>query len=79
MKNRTRKPPEPKQEFGNLLSDLKVDNLPPPPEKEKPRPHVPSPEEIKISQLSPQDRELLRVFGGPSDTPAWKTAPVKKK
>ena len=70
---------EKKEDFGNLFADLKVDNLPPPPEEEKPKPHVPSPEEIKLAQLSPQDRELLEKFGGPSSDVAWQGVAKKKK
>ena len=75
------KRPEPDETFGNLLADLKVDNLPPPPEEDKPKPKTKSPEEIKLEQLSPQDRELLQQFGGPSDAVAWKSGsaqPMRK-
>jgi len=53
-------------EFGNAFADLKVENLPPPPDAKPPvKPERPlSPEEKKVAALSPEDRELLKAFGG---------------
>ncbi len=67
-------------EFGNVFADLKVENLPPPPDAQPPvkveRPL--SPEEKKVAALSQEDRELLNAFGGVGDAIQYDGTAQKK-
>ena len=77
MSRKEKKEAEQPSEFGNVFADLKVENLPPPPNA-KPKVEKPlSPEEKKVAALSKEDQALLAAFGGEGNAIQY-DAPQKK-